>query len=126
MPDRRYQRAIELFNEREFFACHDVLEDIWAETLGTERNFYQGLIHAAVSLFHFEGGNLGGARKMYNSTVRYLTPYRPRFQGIDLDQFLDTYETCFSELLAPHATYPGGVTLNQDLIPSIELRDTDS
>ena len=46
MTDCRYRHAIDLFNEREFFACHDVLEEIWAETLGTEREFYQGLIHA--------------------------------------------------------------------------------
>ena len=76
-------------------------------------------------MFHFEGGNLGGARKMYDSTVRYLSPYSPRFQGIDVDALLSAYETCFSELLAPHTAYPGGLALNQDLIPRIELHDTD-
>ncbi len=125
MTDRRCQQAIELFNEREFFACHDVLEEIWNETFGAERNFYQGLIHAAVSLFHFEGGNLGGARKMYESTVSYLSPYSPQCQGIDLNAFLNDYETCFSELIAPHPTYPSGVMLNEDLIPRMALRDTD-
>ena len=120
MTDCRYRHAIDLFNEREFFACHDVLEEIWAETLGTEREFYQGLIHAAVSLFHFEEGNLGGARKMYDSTVRYLSPYRPRCLGVDVDAFLRDYEDCFSELLGPHTGYPDGVVLNPDLIPCIE------
>ena len=121
MSDHRFQEGIQLFNEREFFACHDILEEIWNETFGRERDFYQGLIHAAVSLFHFEGGNLGGARKMHDSTVRYLSPYRPQFQGIDVSAFLIAYETCFSELLGPHQTYPGDVVLNPDLIPSIPL-----
>ena len=52
--DPRYLKGIELFNQREFFECHDELEEVWTETLGPEREFYQGLIHAAVCLFHFE------------------------------------------------------------------------
>ena len=121
MSDLRFREAIRFFNEREFFACHDVLEEIWIETVGHERDFYQGLIHAAVSLFHFEGGNLGGARKMHDSTVRYLSPYSPQCQGIDVDAFLGAYEICFSELLGPHQTYPTDVVLNPDLIPCIPL-----
>ena len=90
-----YLEGIRLFNEREFFACHDVLEELWTDTLGPERTFYQGLIHAAVSLFHFEEGNLGGARKMYDSTNRYLSPFAPAFMGLDLAGFLRDYQICF-------------------------------
>lgn len=121
MNDPRFEHAIRLFNDGEFFACHDVLEEIWNETLGDERRFYQGLIHAAVSLFHFEGGNLGGARRMYDSTVNYLSPYRPRFLGVDVDGFLESYQRCFAELTRPHTSYPRDLTLNATLIPRIGL-----
>ncbi|MGH7129676.1 MAG: DUF309 domain-containing protein, partial [Planctomycetaceae bacterium] len=86
--DPRYLEGVRLFNEREFFECHDVLEVLWSDTLGEDREFYQGLIHAAVALFHFETGNFGGARKMSLSAGRYLEPYRPRHLGLDLEGFL--------------------------------------
>ena len=78
--------AVWLFNEREYFACHDVLEELWGETLGEDRDFYQGLLHAAVSLFHLSEGNPAGARKMHASSLRYLADYGSWFQGANLDQ----------------------------------------
>jgi predicted metal-dependent hydrolase len=119
--DPRFRTAIELFNRHEFFACHDVLEELWNETLGDEREFYQGLIHAAVALFHFGEGNLGGARKMYGSALRYLAPYPPRYRGVDLDRLVSGLRTCFEELLQPHAAYPHSLTLDEARIPLIEL-----
>ena len=79
-----YLEGISLFNQREFFACHDALEELWTETLGPEREFYQGLIQAAVALFHFSEGNTGGARRMCESSIRYLELYRPHFLGLDV------------------------------------------
>ncbi|MGB0742301.1 MAG: DUF309 domain-containing protein, partial [Planctomycetaceae bacterium] len=59
--DERLAEGVKLFNEGEFFACHDVLEDLWTEQVCPERTFLQGLIQLAVALHHFEEGNLGGA-----------------------------------------------------------------
>jgi uncharacterized protein len=116
--DPRFEEAIELFNAREFFACHDVLEEIWSEA-SEGREFYQGLIHAAVALFHFGEGNLGGARKMAASTIRYLTPYRTGRCGVDVAALLDDFAACFCELLGPHSQYPAGLQLDVARIPVI-------
>jgi predicted metal-dependent hydrolase len=116
--DPRFQEAIDLFNAREFFTCHDVLEEIWGETLNG-REFYQGLIHAAVALFHFGEGNLGGARKMAGSAMRYLEPFRPDCHGVDVERLFGEFQTCFAELLAPHTAYPSGLTLDELRIPRI-------
>jgi uncharacterized protein len=124
-PDSRLTQAIELFNDREFFACHDRLEDLWGETLGPERQFYQGLIHAAISLFHFGEGNLGGARKMYSSAAAYLEPYRPLYLNLDVDRLLADLQRAFAELLQPHAGYPHGVQLDEQLIPRIHCVPRD-
>lgn len=120
--DPRLAEGVRLFNEREFFACHDVLEEVWTETL-EGREFYQGLIHVAVALFHFGEGNLGGARKMAGSAVRYLAPFRPVCRGVDVERLMDDFQLCFAELLAPHAEYPQGLTLDETRIPVIQLRD---
>lgn len=115
----RLQMAIELFNSEEFFACHDVLEEIWSETLDESRDFYQGLIHAAVALFHLTEGNFGGARKMYDSTIRYLAPYGDEFHNLDLKQFRLQFTFCFQPLLNYTREYPHGLIIDVDRIPKL-------
>lgn len=119
--DPRYLEGVRLFNEREFFECHDVLEDLWSDTLGEDREFYQGLIHAAVALFHFETGNFGGARKMYLSACRYLEPNRPRHLGMNLEDFLSALRHCFQELLDAGSVYPADAALDVERIPMIRI-----
>jgi len=115
----KYLEGIQLFNDEEFFACHDAWEEIWTETIGESKNFYQGLIHAAVSLFHFENGNLGGARKMHFSSLNYLEPYAPQFGGIDVESLLAQLWYCFQELR--DATDPSAsIELDRGRIPKIE------
>lgn len=119
--------ATELFNAREFFACHDVLEEIWSETLSDDRSFYQGLIHAAVALFHFGEGNLGGARKMYGSAVRYLAPFQPSHAGIDVERLVSDLNVCFAELQAARDALAPGLELREELVPLVwwTLEETD-
>ena len=118
--DPRYLAGILFFNEQDFFEAHEVWEDLWAESHGNERRFYQGLIQAAVGLFHFSGGNLGGAVKLYHSARAYMEPCGPRFLGLDCVAFWRQMEQCFGPLLAgadpPRETRP-----DQGLIPRMEL-----
>ena len=116
-----YVQGIELFNAEEFFACHDVLEELWTDLVGDDKQFYQGLIHAAVCLFHFGEGNYGGAMKMYRSCERYLAPYGPVFRGLDVELFLRDMKSCFAELAAFTGGYPTGIELRSDRIPKIVL-----
>ncbi|MFO1006115.1 MAG: DUF309 domain-containing protein [Planctomycetaceae bacterium] len=99
-PAATLEEAVRLFNEREYFACHDVLEELWGETVGADRDFYQGLLHAAVSLFHLSEGNPAGARKMHASSLRYLAGYGAAFSGIDLDQLRADLAVSFEPLRA--------------------------
>ena len=111
--------AVELFNAGEFFACHDVLEEIWTDTLADDRTFYQGLIHAAVALHHFEAGNPGGAKKMSLSAGRYLAPFSPAHADIDLAPFLQEFERCFAELLAATPESIQSISLDRDRLPRL-------
>ncbi|MCH2210911.1 MAG: DUF309 domain-containing protein [Fuerstiella sp.] len=124
--DPRIDHGIRLFNEREFFECHDVFEDFWSELIGPEKTFFHGLIHAAVCLFHFEGGNLGGARRMYGSCVAYLQTFEPEFCGVDVTGLLKDLEFCLEDLLAAHDGYPHGVTLRSSRIPYIRRSSKSS
>jgi predicted metal-dependent hydrolase len=115
-----YLDGIRLFNAREFFDCHDVLEELWTDFIGPEREFYKGLIQAAVALHHFSEGNAHGARKLYRSSSSYLAPYQPQTRGLDVTRFLEQFERCFRDLLAAPVNAPC-LELNAALVPSIEL-----
>jgi len=116
-----FEQAVQLFNEQEFFACHDVLEELWSETLGSDRFFLQGLIHAAVALFHFREGNLAGARKMHDSAVRYLSHYGTSHHGLDLARFREDFDSCFGPLLGTWQEYPFQIRLDLSLIPELHF-----
>src|SRR5262249_50823983 len=96
----RYLAGILFFNQRDFFEAHEVWEDLWAESHGNERRFYQGLIQAAVALFHFSGGNLGGAVKLYRSSYDYMRNGGSPFLGLDVASFWEQMGRCFEPLLS--------------------------
>ena len=117
--DSRIDAGISLFNSAEFFECHDVFEDLWSELVGPEKPFFQELIHASVCLFHFEGGNLAGARKMYSSFQIYTAEFTPTFVGIEVERLRKDMEQCFSDLLAVKSGYPSHIILQPERIPQI-------
>jgi hypothetical protein len=118
--DPRYLAGILLFNEGDFFAAHEVWEDLWSESHGDVRRFVQGLIHAAVGLCHFGNGNLAGAVKLYHSSRDYLRPCGSHFLGLDLDAFGQQMDRCFGPLLATAAP-DRSLRPPEDLLPTITL-----
>jgi len=81
--DEILQRGIDLFNNREFFACHEVLEIAWTPERGPRRLFLQSLIHMAVGCYHYERGNHVGAGRQLRKGLRKLAAYLPSCEGID-------------------------------------------
>ncbi len=116
-----YLEGIRLFNEEEFFESHDTLEELWSEIVGEEKKFYQGLIQAAVALFHFGNENFGGARKLFESSRKKLDMYRPHYLGVDLEKFLADFQYCFAELIDAGDQSPRNVMLRDERVPKIEL-----
>jgi predicted metal-dependent hydrolase len=116
----RYLAGILFFNEGDFFEAHEVWEDLWSEAHGDERRFYQGLIQAAVGLFHFSGGNLGGAVKLYRSSHDYMKTCGSRFLGLDVDDFWRQMARCFQPLLTT-ATPDRDVRPDPELLPNLTL-----
>jgi uncharacterized protein len=115
-----YLAGIAYFNECDFFEAHEVWEELWTDYQGPSRKFYQGLIQAAVGLHHFGNGNIRGARKLYYSTRKYLEPYLPVHEGLDLAKFLQEFERCFAQVTASQEEFPE-IEIVADLIPEIHL-----
>jgi uncharacterized protein len=78
--------GIDLFNRRQFFECHEVLEEIWTSERGPRRLFLQALIHFAVALYHDQRGNPLGATRQLRKGLRKIAAYLPVWEGIDTAQ----------------------------------------
>ncbi len=118
--DPRYLAGIVLFNRGDFFEAHEVWESLWMETFGPEKQFYQGLIQAAVGLCHFCNGNVRGAVKLYHSSRDYMQRYGTPFMGLDQNAFWSQMERCFAGLLAA-AEPTRTIEIQDELIPTLEL-----
>src|SRR3954463_9715053 len=94
----RYLAGIVLFNAREYFDAHEVLEDLWNECPDKDRRFYQAVLQAAVALYHFGNGNLRGAVKLFKSAKNYMSAYPNPHQGLDQEAFWTAMGTCFAEV----------------------------
>ena len=118
--DPRYLGGILFFNARDFFEAHEVWESLWMTCTGPERRFVQGLIQAAVALYHFGNGNLRGAVKLFHSAKEYMERFGSPYLGLDSAAFWKQMERCFAEALAapePASRPP----LREELIPVITL-----
>lgn len=117
-----YLAGVALFNSREFFECHEVLEDLWNECRNEDRRFYQAVLQAAVALHHFGNGNLRGAVKLFGTAKAYMEPYPNPYYGLDKEKFWADMGACFAEVFQE-----GQDILRRDLhpdpalIPSITL-----
>lgn len=97
------ERGVELFNAGRFWEAHEAWEEGWLpDRHGPDRGFYKGLIQIAAGCLHYRRRNRRGAVNKWTSGRRYLLPYLPLHNGLDLEPLVvDT-----SRLLAA-MTEPG-------------------
>jgi predicted metal-dependent hydrolase len=92
--DDRFLQGIEEFNRSFFFEAHDLWEEVWMETVGDHRLFYQGLIQSAVGFYHLSNGNLKGACSQFGKALAKLELYLPEYHGIDTNSLVESLRTC--------------------------------
>ncbi len=94
------RRGIDLFNAREFYECHEVLEDVWRPTRGEDRYFLQALIHFAVGFYHHRQGNPIGAELQLRKGLAKLAGYLPVFQDVDTARLYAEGQSALKTILA--------------------------
>ncbi len=82
------EEGIRRFNAGFYFEAHDLLEEVWIERGGLERQFYQGLIQVAVGLYKIAGGNQGGAVSLLRKGLTKLRAARELATPIDLERLI--------------------------------------
>ena len=83
-----FERAIDEFNQQQFYACHDTLEAIWVDAEEADKRFYQGILQVAVGCYHLSNDNLRGAIILLGEAVRRLCDYQPDYVGVDVERLL--------------------------------------
>ena len=81
-------QAIREFNRAQYWRCHETLEELWLPEGYPLRLFYHGLIKAAVGLLHLERHNLHGGTVKLQDAQYALTPFSPRFMGVEVGTLL--------------------------------------
>ncbi|GLT28066.1 hypothetical protein SLA2020_030230 [Shorea laevis] len=59
--DCNFNEAVSLFNKREYYKCHDVLEALWNKADDPARTLIHGILQCAVGLHHLFNQNHRGA-----------------------------------------------------------------
>jgi hypothetical protein len=88
------QRGMAFFNRGEFLRCHDYLEELIPLVAGQDAEFVHGLIELAAACYHLKQGNVFGARYLLTSALDLITPCRPSYHGLDVDDLLAQIERC--------------------------------
>lgn len=92
-----FERGVEEFNGRFFFEAHDTWEELWRETSGPHRLFYQGLIQTTVGFYHLTNRNYKGACSQLGKAMGKLTHYLPDYHGIETQQFVGSIRECLAD-----------------------------
>jgi predicted metal-dependent hydrolase len=78
------QEGIDLFNQGEFYKCHDALEEAWMQEANPGRNLYRGILQVGIAYYQIERGNYRGAVKMLLRVRQWLGPLPAICRGVDV------------------------------------------
>ena len=112
------------------FHAHEVFEDAWKSSVGTERGLWKGLAQLAVGLTHLARGNARGARTLLDRGRTAIAPFDPAPYDIDTPAIVHWALALIDALQSPDA--PAGVSwsapalrgasqLPSSLLPSSQL-----
>ena len=88
-PAVSLEEGLDLIRRGEYFAAHEVLEDVWRAAEPGERDFYQGLVHVAVAWYQAGRANRVGCGRQLEKAARRLGAYAPEHEGVDVASVLE-------------------------------------
>ena len=80
--------GIAQFNRGEFFEQHETLEALWREEARDVRRLYQGILQVGVAFHHLRRLNHHGTVYMLTRGPRYLAPFAPACQTVDVARLI--------------------------------------
>jgi uncharacterized protein len=88
VPNAFIQYLVHFHCDRDYFECHEVLEEFWKEIdPGNKESVWVGFIQLAVSSYHYRRGNLPGALRTLDKSAAILSLNKERNKELGLNHF---------------------------------------
>ncbi|PWI56861.1 DUF309 domain-containing protein [Sulfoacidibacillus thermotolerans] len=114
--DPRLLSYLYFFNiKRDYYECHEYGEALWLDS--GRPQVLKGLIQAAVCLYHLQSGNVRGGYAMWVRARKYLEPYMPVYEQINLERLRQEIDRVFAKV--PSEWYDQ--TVAQEKIAALQL-----
>ena len=94
----KFVKAVEQFNNGDFFSAHDLFEELWIDCRTHEKEFFQGFVQLSVGMFHLVSGNFKGAVSQLHKSVEKLEKFTPKFSEIDVFYVVSKAKTLIFEI----------------------------
>ena len=95
-PDEFIDYLIQFHGSRDYFECHEILEEYWKETDSRNKmSHWVGFILLAVSAYHHRRGNFPGAERTARNSLRVLRNTKADIihaLGLDYEQLVQMLE----------------------------------
>ena len=120
-PAAALLRGIEQFNRREYFECHETLEELWNVERGPGRHRYnppvtseapgagcadlhKGILQIGVGCYHLLRHNYHGATVKLQSGTDYLERFAPVCKNVEVERLISDARSLRAALVAlgPH------------------------
>ncbi|HLF29346.1 MAG TPA: DUF309 domain-containing protein [Anaerolineae bacterium] len=92
------RRGIEEFDAGQYFEQHETLELVWRAETRRVRELYRGILQIGIALLQIERGNARGALKMFERGFRWLAPFQPVCQGVDVERLVREARAVYAEV----------------------------
>lgn len=88
-PNEYIEFLVHFHGDRDYFECHEILEEYWKKTDPTNKNsIWVGLILLAVANYHHRRENYRGAKRTLEKSIIILQENETDLQKIGLDSIL--------------------------------------
>jgi hypothetical protein len=111
--------GITLFNQGEYFECHEVIEQAWNEEKSSVRVMFQGVLQIGVACHHIQNKNWRGAMKLLERGLPKTRRFAPTCMGLDLAKLLADAEAIRQELIRLGPDWQG--EFDGQLFPTIQF-----
>lgn len=124
LPPDLLLEGIAQFNRGEYFEQHETLELLWRAEPRDVRRLYQGILQIGVAFHHLRRLNHHGTVYMLTRGARYLAPFSPRCQGVDVERLVAQAAAALAEVerLGPDRL----ADFDWRLAPTVHLRSSQA
>lgn len=84
-PKAWIQYLCHFHGDRDYFECHEVLEEYWKKKGGGRNSIWVGWIQLAVGFYHYRRGNNRGALRTLKKAQRIFSSHGPDIEALGCD-----------------------------------------